>query len=167
MLINKIFRTSFFNDLRTNQQVGYIVTSYNETVHDFPTLSMMIVSDNTDLQDLKEKIINFQYGFSAAFEQIDKKTIQGLQRALLEEMTKKPENIFVEASPYISDWQKGDYSFDTADQIENYIEDSTKDDLIKLTNKIFFDGVFMNSTVQLKGDDFKESSYFSWQNMSK
>ena len=166
MLINKIFRTSFFNDLRTNQQVGYIVTSYNETVHDFPTLSMMIVSDNTDLQDLKEKIINFQYGFSAAFEQIDKKTVQGLQRAILEEMTKKPENIFVEASPYISDWQNGDYSFDTADQIQNYIEDASKDDLIQLTNKIFFDGVFMNSTVQLKGDDFKESSYFSWQNMS-
>ena len=51
--------------------------------------------------------------------------------------------------------------------MKNYIEDATKDDLIKLTNKIFFDGVFMNSTVQLKGDDFKESSYFSWQNMSK
>mgnify|MGYP005697594045 FL=1 len=81
-------------------------------------------------------------------------------------MTKKPENIFVEASPYISDWQNGDYSFDTADQIQNYIEDASKDDLIQLTNKIFFDGVFMNSTVQLKGDDFKESSYFSWQNMS-
>ena len=56
-LINKIFQTSFFNDLRTSQQVGYIVTSYNETIHDFPALSMMIVSDNTNLQALKEKII--------------------------------------------------------------------------------------------------------------
>ena len=163
MIINKIFRTSFFNDLRTNQQLGYIVTSYNETVHDFPTLSMMIVSDNTNLQELKEKIINFQYGFSAAFEQIDKKTVQGLQMALLEEMIKKPENIFVEASPYLSDWGDGNYSFDTADKIAGYIEGATKDELINLTNKVFFDGVFMNSTVQLKGDDFKDSPYFSWQ----
>ena len=163
MIINKIFRTSFFNDLRTNQQLGYIVTSYNETVHDFPTLSMMVVSDNTNLQELKEKIINFQYGFSAAFEQIDKKTLQGLQIALLEEMIKKPENIFVEASPYLSDWEDGNYSFDTADKIAGYIEGATKDELINLTNKVFFDGVFMNSTVQLKGDDFKDSPYFSWQ----
>lgn len=163
MIINKIFRTSFFNDLRTNQQLGYIVTSYNETVHDFPTLSMMVVSDNTNLQELKEKIINFQYGFSAAFEQIDKKTVQGLQMALLEEMIKKPENIFVEASPYLSDWEDGNYSFDTADKIAGYIEGATKDELINLTNKVFFDGVFMNSTVQLKGDDFKGSPYFSWQ----
>ena len=163
MIINKIFRTSFFNDLRTNQQLGYIVTSYNETVHDFPTLSMMIVSDNTNLQELKEKIINFQYGFSAAFEQIDKKTVQGLQMALLEEMIKKPENIFVEASPYLSDWGDGNYAFDTADKIAGYIDGATKDELINLTNKVFFDGVFMNSTVQLKGDDFKDSPYFSWQ----
>ena len=167
MIINKIFRTSFFNDLRTNQQVGYIVTSYNESIHDFPTLSMMVVSDNTDLQALKEKIVDFQYGFAAAFEQIDKKTVQGLQRALLEEMIKKPENIAVEAASYFSDWGDGNYSFDTADKIAVHIEDATKGDLVELTNKIFFDGVFMNSTIQLKGDDFKDSSYFSWQNVSK
>ena len=167
MIINKIFRTSFFNDLRTNQQVGYIVTSFNETIHDFPTLSMMIVSDNTNLQDLKEKIVDFQYGFAAAFEQIDKKTVQGLQRALLEEMVKKPENIFVEATPFLSDWGDGNYSFDTTDKIAVFIEDATKGELIELTNKIFFDGVFMNSTVQLKGDDFKDSPYFSWQNVSQ
>jgi secreted Zn-dependent insulinase-like peptidase len=128
---------------------------------------MMVVSDNTDLQALKEKIVDFQYGFAAAFEQIDKKTVQGLQRALLEEMIKKPENIAVEAASYFSDWGDGNYSFDTADKIAVHIEDATKGDLVELTNKIFFDGVFMNSTIQLKGDDFKDSSYFSWQNVSK
>ena len=167
MLINKIFQTSFFNDLRTSQQVGYIVTSYNETIHDFPALSMMIVSDNTNLQALKEKIINFQYGFSAAFEQIDQKTVLGLQFALLEEMTKKPENIFVEASSYINDWEDGLYNFDTKSQIESYIKKATKNDLVELTNKLFIEGVFMNSTVQLKGDDFKDSPYFSWENMNQ
>jgi len=28
----------------------------------------VIISDNTDLQSLKEKIINFQYGFAIALE---------------------------------------------------------------------------------------------------
>ena len=82
-------------------------------------------------------------------------------------MIKKPENIAVEAASYLTDWEDGNYSFDTADKIAAYIEEATKDDLVELTNKIFFDGVFMNSTIQLKGDDFKDSSYFSWQNVSK
>ena len=82
-------------------------------------------------------------------------------------MVKKPENIFVEATPFLSDWGDGNYSFDTTDKIAVFIEDATKGELIELTNKIFFDGVFMNSTVQLKGDDFKDSPYFSWQNVSQ
>ena len=46
---------------------------------------MTIVSDNTNLQNLKEKIMDFQYGFAIALEKVDSSTINGVKKALLDE----------------------------------------------------------------------------------
>ena len=48
-------------------------------------------------------MMNFQYGFAAALENIDAKTIKNVKTALLEDLTQKPENIFVEVAPLIGD----------------------------------------------------------------
>ena len=82
---------------------------------------MTIVSDNTDLQNLKEKMMEFQYGFAAALESVDNKTIKNVKTALLEDINQKPENIYLEVSPLISDWEDGNYNFDTEKAFANYI----------------------------------------------
>ena len=150
------------NELRTNQQLGYAVFSLDYDIHDYPSIGMTIVSDNSELQDLKEKMMDFQYGFAAALEKIDNKTISNVKTALLEDLTQKPENIFVEVSPLIADWEEGNYDFDTQEKVVNYISNTSRDDLIKLNNSFVVDGEFMNLTVQIRGKDFRDTAFFSW-----
>ena len=163
-MINKLFSPSFFNELRTNQQLGYAVFSLDYEIHDYPTIGMTIVSDNTNLQDLKEKMMEFQYGFAAALESVDNKIIKNVQTALLEDLNQKPENIFVEVSPLINDWEEGNYNFDTRKKVINHISNTSRQDLVNLNNKFILDGEFMNVTIQIRGNDFDDSSYFSWEN---
>ena len=163
-MINKLFSPSFFNELRTNQQLGYAVFSLDYEIHDYPAIGMTIVSDNTELQDLKEKMMEFQYGFAAALENVDANIIKNVKTALLEDLNQKPENIFVEVSSLISDWEEGNYDFDTKKKVAGYIENTSRQDLINLNNKFIVDGEFMNVTVQIRGNDFRDSSYFSWEN---
>jgi protease-3 len=165
-IINKLLAPTFFNSLRTDQQVGYVVSSYESRIREYPAISMVIISDNTDLQSLKEKIINFQYGFAIALEKISEKTIEGTKKAILDDMNQKPENIYVESGGYVYDWQQGNYLFDTQDQVKKYIANSTKQDLVDLNNSMTFDGKLMNINVQLRGKDFKNSDFFSWTNMN-
>jgi len=165
-IINKLLAPTFFNSLRTDQQVGYVVDSYESRIRDYPAISMIVISDNTDLQSLKEKIINFQYGFAIALEKISEKTIEGTKKAILDDMNQKPENIYVESGGYVYDWQQGNYLFDTRDQVKKYIINTTKKDLVDLNNSMAFDGKFMNINIQLKGKDFEKSDFFSWANMS-
>ena len=165
-IINKLLAPTFFNSLRTDQQVGYVVSSYESRIREYPAISMVIISDNTDLQSLKEKIINFQYGFAIALEKISEKTIEGTKKAILDDMNQKPENIYVESGGYVYDWQQGNYLFDTQDQVKKYIANSTKQDLVDLNNSMTFDGKLMNINVQLRGKDFKNSDFFSWANMN-
>ena len=163
-MINKLFSPSFFNELRSNQQLGYSVFSLDYEIHDYPAIGMTIVSDNTDLQNLKEKMMEFQYGFAAALESVDNKTIKNVKTALLEDINQKPENIYLEVSPLISDWEDGNYNFDTEKAFANYIENTSRQDLINLNNKFIVDGEFMNVTIQIRGKDFRDEPYFSWEN---
>ena len=161
-IVNKLLGPTFFNALRTDQQVGYVVFSNESEVREYPAISMIIISDNTNLQSLKEKIIDFQYGFALALEKIDKKTVDGTIKALLDEMNQKPENVYIESGNFVYDWEQGNYSFDTSDRMKRYISQSSKEDLVSLMNSIIFDGNFMNVLIQLKGDDFKKTEFFSW-----
>ena len=43
--------------------------------------------------------MDFQYGFAIALEKVDS-TINGVKKALLDELNQKPENIYVEASSF-------------------------------------------------------------------
>ena len=163
-MINKLFSPSFFNELRSNQQLGYSVFSLDYDIHDYPVIGMTIVSDNTKLQDIKEKMMEFQYGFAAALENIDSKTIKNVKTALLEDLNQKPENIYVEVSSLLNDWEDGNYDFDSTKTVVNHIANTSKQDLVNLNNKFIVDGEFMNVTVQIRGNDFRDTSYFSWEN---
>jgi protease-3 len=161
-LINKLYRPTFFNELRTNQEVGYIASSFSSETNEYPTLSTIIVSDSNNLAELKEKVMGFNYGFAVAFENLSNKTIENTKKAMIEELEKEAENIFVEASVYLDDWNDGNYKFDSNQTTINHIKNTTKDDLVALMNQIFLQGQYMNTTVQIRGEDFKDTPFFNW-----
>lgn len=161
-ILNKLFRPTFFNDLRTNQEVGYVASSFVSETNEYPTLSTIVVSDSNNAKQLKEKVMGFNYGFATAFQNLSNKTIQNVKKAMIEELEKKPENLFVEAEPYFDDWTDGNYSFDSVEKTIEYIESTNKDDLLVLMNKMFLEGQYMNTTIQIRGDDFKDTPFFNW-----
>ena len=161
-LINKLYRPTFFNELRTNQEVGYIASSFTTETNEYPTLSTIIVSDSNNLADLKAKVMGFNYGFAVAFKNLDNKTIENTKKAMIEELEKDPENLFVESSAYLDDWSKGNYKFDSNEILISHIKNTTKDDLAVLINQMFVEGRYMNTTVQIRGEDFKETPFFNW-----
>ena len=78
---------------------------------------------------------------------------------MIEELEKEAENIFVEASVYLDDWNDGNYKFDSNQTTINHIKNTTKEDLVILMNEIFLQGQFMNTTVQIRGEDFKDTPF--------
>ena len=54
---------------------------------------------------------------------------------MIEELEKEAENIFVEASVYLDDWNDGNYKFDSNQTTINHIKNTTKEDLVILMNE--------------------------------
>ena len=72
---------------------------------------------------------------------------------------------FIEAFKYIDDWERGNYDFNTDEQIRNFIAQTSKTDLVNLNNEFVRNGKYMNITVQIRGNDFNDTPYFSWDAM--
>ena len=106
--------------------------------------------------------MRFNYGFAVAFENLSNKTIDNVKKAMIAELQKEPENLFVEAGDYFGDWDTGNYKFDSPKMTLDYIKNTNKDDLVALTNQMFIQGQYMNTTVQIKGEDFKDTQFFNW-----
>ena len=60
------------------------------------------------------------------------------------------------------DWTDGNYSFDSLEKTIGYIKNTNKDDLLALVNTMFLEGQYMNTTIQIRGDDFKDTPFFNW-----
>ena len=81
--------------------------------------------------------MGFNYGFATAFQNVSNKTIENVKKSMIEELEKKPENLFVEAEPYFDDWTDGNYSFDSLEKTIGYIKNTNKDDLLALVIQCF------------------------------
>ena len=81
---------------------------------------------------------------------------------MIEELEKEAENLFVESSTYLEDWSEGNYEFDSNQSMINHIKNTTKEDLVLLVNQMFVQGQYMNTTVQIRGEDFKDTPFFNW-----
>ena len=92
-----------------------------------------------------------------------KKLLKAPKRQFLDDMNQKPENIYVESGGYVYDWQRGNYLFDTQEQVKKYIANTTKQDLVDLNNSMTFDGKLMNINVQLRGKILVAATFFMGQ----
>ena len=81
---------------------------------------------------------------------------------MLEDLDQKPENIIIEALNLANDWEEGNYEFDTNKQIREIIANTSKNDLVSLNDSFIGNGEYMNITIQIRGQDFKDTPYFSW-----
>nr|WP_272880582.1 insulinase family protein [Candidatus Synchoanobacter obligatus] len=59
MILNKMIAPDFFEELRTNQQLGYFVRSAYRPIHDWPGMAFLIQSPHTDSATLIDRIHAF------------------------------------------------------------------------------------------------------------
>lgn len=164
-MLNRLFSTPFFNTMRSEKQLGYVVMSNVVDIHGYPAFNLLIESNNTGLQELKETILGFQGLFAAMLADVDDAIVTQVKDALVAEMSKKPENIYAESSPYFNDWSQNKLQFDTQAKHISLVKHTSKQDLVRLFDEIFVQGYNSNMMIQLKGKGFEQSDYFSWSKL--
>ena len=106
-LISKIIREPCFNELRTKQQLGYIVSSYYGMSHSMNTtplttsidsLTVYILSRKVEPKEIAARIDDFLMNFRSKLEDMPSTEINEFAESLAKELTKPVRKLGTEAS---------------------------------------------------------------------
>ncbi|MCC5826508.1 MAG: insulinase family protein [Alkalimonas sp.] len=89
MLANHLLAPRYFHQLRTEQQLGYLVGTGYVPVNTLPGLAFYIQSPNTDCQLLYQATVQFYRTFLAELEQLSELEFQELKQGLLNQLQDK------------------------------------------------------------------------------
>jgi len=159
IVINSIFQNAFFTQLRTNEQLGYVVGSSPYPVDDIPGFGLYVQATATDLVSLKARMDKFRDEFIFQLKAIDPAAIEQFKKAERANVLQKPTDFYAEAKRYTADFWAARYDFDARERYLAALDKVTKNDLIALYQRMFVEKKSMNLTIQLKGTAFADKPY--------
>ncbi|RZA04178.1 MAG: hypothetical protein EOO68_08835 [Moraxellaceae bacterium] len=159
VVLQAVLGNVFFSQLRTNEQLGYVVGSAPFSFDDYPGFALYVQSTNTDLPRIKARIDKFRDEFLAQLKALDPAQIEQIKKAEAANVLQKPTDLYAEASRYAGDFWKAQYDFSARERYLAALEKVNKDDLIALYRKMLLDKKSMNLLVQLKGTTFSGKPY--------
>lgn len=115
-LTNQILRADFFQQLRTEQQLGYIVAAYPYPILEVPGIAFVIQSPVADAGHLFKQTKAFLQSVELGSDLTDEQ-FNGHRRILVQELQEKSKNIWEQASRYWKDIGARHYDFDSREHL--------------------------------------------------
>jgi protease III len=158
-VLNSLFSNAFFMQLRTHEQLGYVVTSFNYPIDDVPGFVMLVQSSNTDLPGIKTRMDKFRKDYLATLKATDAQEIEHAKQALIANMLEKPTDFYAEAARYTGEFIQAKYKFDARDRQIAALKKVTKEDLVRVYDKYLLSDKSGRLLLQLRGSNFKDKPY--------
>ncbi|ODS22725.1 hypothetical protein AB835_12540 [Candidatus Endobugula sertula] len=125
VLLEQVLGADFFTQLRTEQQLGYIVYLTNLTIKDVPGLSFVVQSPGTSVDGIKSAVTRF---LSQSIRTIPD-DLSVYQRSAAVKLLKKPQQLSDQFRLYWQNILRGDHSFSYRQRLVNSIHRITPQQL--------------------------------------
>jgi secreted Zn-dependent insulinase-like peptidase len=129
-LAGQMIKQSYFTSLRTEQQLGYVVSVTAQTIRDRGGLAFIVqspVASPAKLEALTREFLNKELN---AVAQMGEEEFQRFQSGLVGQLTEKDRNLGERSRRYWTNLQLGITTFDTRQRIAAAATDLSKDDVL-------------------------------------
>ncbi len=134
-LLNHTMSSTFFHELRTKRQLGYMVGTGYLPLNRHPGMIFYIQSPTTSPLQLLEAIDEFIADFNYAVMQITSTQWQQTKQGLCNQIMEHDPNLKTRGQRYWSSIGNKDYQFNQRERVVAEIEQLTRSDLIKFMMK--------------------------------
>ena len=124
LLVN-MMGPSFFEDLRTEKQLGYIVFASNMTIIETPGIIFIVQSPIADPSALQRHVDTFLDEYSATIAELDRVTFEKHKAALLGNLLEADSMLEDRTNRYWNELDREHYAFDLRDRLAAAIENVT------------------------------------------
>lgn len=121
-LLNQILSTPFYYQLRTRQQLGYIVFSSPMTLLEVPALAFTVQSPNTAPKQLVSAIEAFITDASNTLASLDEESLQTHKQALIGRIMERDNRLNQRSNRYWREIDRQNFAFDSREQLVAALE---------------------------------------------
>jgi secreted Zn-dependent insulinase-like peptidase len=145
-LLVHLIRPAYFTSLRTEQQLGYVVSAMNPVLRERGAVGFVIQSPVAPVQELKKRTLTFLQQQVKKLEEMESQEFQENKMGLISVLLEKDKNLSARAQRYWSNLDRGIVSFDAAKQLAEQVDGLDQRDMIefvKVTLNKLTDNYFM------------------------
>ncbi len=128
-LLTQILSSPFYNDLRTEKQLGYIVYATSMPILRVPGIAFVVQSPNTPPMALEEKIDRFIVTFADTVRHMSDQDLTKHKQGLLSRILEKDRNLQARSDRYWNDIDEKQYKFDGRERLASAVHDIDKEAL--------------------------------------
>jgi len=121
-MLVQLMETDFYQQLRTEQQLGYIVYAGNAPIGPVPGILFVVQSPAYSAEDIDGRISDFFVNFAKTLAAMSNDDFERYRSALLKNVEEKPKNLGEEGAEYWGEIANRHLAFDLREQLVNQIK---------------------------------------------
>ncbi len=135
-LAAQILHQSYFQQLRTEQQLGYVVSVTNRPIAKRGGISFVVQSPNTSAAGLEEATLEFVDTFVSSWSDIPAEEFELHKSGLINRLMEKPKNLNERSQRYWGDLTDEWYTFDSRNQVAEQVAQLTQADMMAFFERL-------------------------------
>lgn len=162
-LIQSIISEPFFTDVRTNQQMGYIVFTYDYKINQTSSIVYNIESPTVSTYDMYSAVLNFIDKMQAKLDNMSVKQLNTYKYSLSKIFQQSPQNIYELHNRTWGEIYTQKYEFDIRKKLDKELRTITLAELRESFNKLHnnIEKVLLVKTEDIENLNFKDFNLIS------
>nr|WP_232054943.1 pitrilysin [Leminorella richardii] len=156
-LLSQIVQPWFYNQLRTEEQLGYAVFAFPMSIGRQWGIGFLLQSNSKTPAYLDGRYTAFYQQAKDKLAAMSEEDFAQYRQALVNELTQRPQTLDEEAALYLNDFNRGNDRFDTRKRIVEQVKQLKKSDIQTFFNQAVIDKDGLSILSQIMGQsDVKE-----------
>jgi secreted Zn-dependent insulinase-like peptidase len=128
-LAGQILRSAYFSSLRTDQQLGYVVSAGVRRLNTRSGNLFLVQSPKAGVKDLEQATLTFMQNYVDSWQDLSNEEFAQQKSGLISRLTESDKNLAQRSQKYWQNLQDENYDFDTNKQIAAAVEQLSKDQM--------------------------------------
>lgn len=146
MLANHVISPEYFHQLRTEQQLGYLVGTGYVPINTLPGIAFYIQSPTADCEHLYQATVDFFKGFLRYISELTPIEFSELKQGILTQINERDTSLGARAKRFWLALGQQDYRFNLSEQIVNAMQQLTLSEFIAFLQQLLlpeYDAIFL------------------------
>ena len=166
-ILSKILQPALYKQIRTEEQLGYVVGFFNQPLREQLLMGFYIQSPAKGPDAVAKRIDIFKQGFVTKLSESIAERFETIRNSELITLTQPPKNLREELAPFSNDWRQQKLEFNSRSNLIAAIKEVTIEDVTSLYTALVSGKEFGRVVVQLRGTKFNSEPFAEHKSAEK